>query len=168
MRAFAGCFSASTSTAHRPSLAQGHASVHPERLQLVELRLVAVPGIRQHSLRAPPMSGFHLLHQRRQPTLVAGVRRHRHRHNQLVLPPPPPTARCSIAENRRQEVFMIRLCGSVKLSCAFPPGSPYSRWYGRPPFGLRFCPGFCPRASSASRCRASSRAFAARIAASRS
>ena len=63
---------------------------------------------------------------------------------------------------------MIRLSGSVKLSCAFSSGSPYSRLYGRPPFRLRFEPGSRPRASSASRCLASNRALAARIAASRS
>ncbi len=63
---------------------------------------------------------------------------------------------------------MIRLSGSVKLSCADSFGSPHSRLHGRPPFGFRSRPGFRPRASSASRARASSRPFAARIADSRS
>ena len=51
---------------------------------------------------------------------------------------------------------------------AFSCGSPQARLYGLPPLGWRSCPGARPRASSAARCAASRRSFAARIAARRS
>ena len=63
---------------------------------------------------------------------------------------------------------MIRLSGSVKLSCASSGGTPKSRANGLWPRLLRPSSGVRPFCRSSSACRASSRAFAAAIFASRS
>ena len=67
-----------------PLPAQGHIPVDASRLQVRQVPLVVVAGVRQHRLRLLADRLRHLVEQRRHTTLVARVRRHRRRHHQLV------------------------------------------------------------------------------------
>ena len=138
-----------------------HIPVDTPRFELRQVPLIAVAGVRKHRPGLRVEGLLHLIEQPHHLALVARVRCQLRRDNQLML---------AIDRHLRVVALLEPLgaglhdgavrVGEVALRLVF--GFPVSAWLPTPALPRR------PRASSASRCAASNRAFAATIAANRS